>query len=82
MLCSAKSRGGLTTGRGMGESMIFTWLQRCADVLHAMNELTGLAHRTSDHMQNLNRDSADFQKIVAFFRKHCPFPDRPDLKSM
>ena len=51
MMHSIKSRGGLTRGRGITETVrllcVYS-MHTCAEVQKAMTDITGLVHRTSD----------------------------------
>ena len=72
MMRSLKSRGGLTRGRGMTESVLLSWIHSmhgCASVHNSMTELTNLQHRTSEqHVElgnsRINRDNDDSDKIA------------------
>ena len=76
-----KSRGGLTHGRGVTESVRLMWIKtmhRCADIHSAMSDLTGLLHKTSEQHAELeysrvNRDNEDLLKILEWFQAHNPF---------
>ena len=51
LMRTAKSRGGLTRGRGMTESVRLLWVlsgHKCAEVLEAMTELSGSRHTRSE----------------------------------
>ena len=48
---AAKSRGGLTGGRGMTEAVHMSWIysmHKCAEVDNAMKSLNNLQHQTSE----------------------------------
>ena len=86
-----KSRGGLTRGCGITESVRLLWVKsmhRCADVHNAMCSLTGLQHRSSEQhvelgISRVKRDNSDLQKLVAWFDIHDPFqPNEPLLRSL
>ena len=89
LMRSLKSRGGLTRGRCVTESVRMMWtniMHRCADMHNAMTTLTGHQHKTSvQHIElnqsRLKRDNEDLQKIISFFDKHDPFDScEPQLK--
>ena len=91
MMRSIKSRGRLTRGRGMTDTVCLTWthsMHSCADVHNSMMELTNLQHKTSEqHIElgknRIKRDNADFKKIELFFEVHNPFdPEEPDLRNL
>ena len=91
MMRSIKSRGRLTRGRGMTDTVCLTWthsMHACADVHNSMMELTNLQHKTSEqHIElgknRIKRDNADFKKIELFFEVHNPFdPEEPDLRNL
>ena len=51
LMITAKSRGGLTRGRGMTESVRLLWVlsgHKCAEVPEAMTELSGSKYTTSE----------------------------------
>lgn len=91
MMRSLKSRGGLTRGRGVTESVRTTWINsmhRCAAIHNSMSTLTNVIHRTSEQHVDLTasrrqRDMADMEKLDAWFQTHDPFdPDIPTLRSL
>ena len=78
---SLKSRGGLTHGSGMTESVRLTWVRsmhKCASIHEAMSSLTGMNKQTSaDHVDlgkaRAHRDGQDFKKFLQWFDIHDPF---------
>lgn len=72
MMRTLKSRGGLTKGRGMTESVTLTWIHSmhaCAGIHSAMTELTNNQHKTSEQHVDLGasrmkRDNEDIEKIL------------------
>ena len=53
MMRSIKSRGGLTRGRGIKETLRTMWIcssHCCAGIHEAMFNLTGIKHRTSEQL--------------------------------
>ena len=66
-----KSRGGLTRGRGVSESVRLLWVKtmhRCASVHNAMSNLTEVLHKTSEQhtelgQSRIKRDNDDLMKI-------------------
>lgn len=81
MMRSIKSRGGLTRGRGMTESVRLQWvssLHKCAGIHDAMTTATNLKHKTSmQHIElgisRCKRDFEDLCKIKVWFSQHEPF---------
>ena len=81
MMKSIKSRGGLTSGRGLTETVRLQWvysMHKCAAVHRSMTTLTGLNHHTSDQHIDLgtsrsNRDFRDLNSIQQWFDQHEPF---------
>ena len=82
MMRSIKSRGGLTHGRGMTESIRLMWVQsmhKCGTVLNAVERLSNLEHQIDDtHHVDLGksrilRDVTDLKKIIDWFRSRNPF---------
>ncbi|MES9882369.1 MAG: hypothetical protein ABW185_15970 [Sedimenticola sp.] len=81
MMRSLKSRGGLTRGRGMTESVRQQWvysLHACAAVHDAMSSLTGKQHTTSEQHVDFGKarrehDWKDMVKIMEWFQVHDPF---------
>ena len=81
MMRSIKSRGGLTSGRGLTESVHLQWvysMHKCAAIHRSMTTLTGLNHDTSDQHIDLgssrsNRDFHDLNNIQQWFDQHEPF---------
>ena len=57
LMRSLKSRGGLTRGRGMSESVRTLWVKSmhmCGDIHQKMSLLTGHLHTTSDQHEDLS----------------------------
>ena len=81
MMRSLKSRGGLTKGRDVTESVRTLWISsmhRCAEVHNAMCNLTGLHHASSDQHVELTtsrrqHDNNDFEKFRSWISGHNPF---------
>lgn len=71
LMRSIRSRGGLTRGRGVTESVRLQWIysmHKCAGVHDAMTTTTNLRHRTSEQHVELGtsrsqRDYEDLSKI-------------------
>ena len=91
MMRSIKSRGGLTRGTGLTESVCQQWIysmHRCAGVHEAMTTLTNLKHMTSEQHIELGisrsrRDFKDLSKIQEWFDQHEPFDlNEPRLRSL
>jgi len=78
---SIKSRGGLTHGRGLTESVRLQWVlstHKCAAVHRSMTTLTGLNNDTSYQHIDLgatrrNHDFRDLNSIQQWFDQHEPF---------
>ncbi|XP_065911780.1 uncharacterized protein [Dysidea avara] len=91
MMRSIKSRGGLTRGRGVTESVHLQWIysmHKCAGIHDAMTTATNLKHRTSEqHIEfgtsRSKRDYEDLRKIQSWFNQYEPFdPNQPKLCSL
>ena len=91
LMRALKTRGGLTRGRGVTESVRLLWVKtmhRSAEVHNAMITLTGHSHRTSEqHVElgasRIRRDNADLQKFLQWFESHDPFvTDDSSLRSL
>ena len=75
LMKSLKSRGGLTTGRGMTESVRNQWvhsMHRCSAIQAAVTILTGLGTRSSEQHEEMGksrreRDNSDMNKILTCF---------------
>ena len=86
LMRSIKSRGGLTGGRGMTESVCHVWvLSLChvAMIHDAMLQLTGAAVKSSEQHQEMGtsrtkQDYQDCQKLLAWLTLRNPFliPDK------
>ena len=78
---SIKSRGGLSRGRGISNTVNTTWIHsmhRCTEVPNGMVSLTGLQHKTSEkHIEfgksRIKRDVTDLEKLCSWFHQHDPF---------
>ena len=86
-----KSRGGITRGRGITESVLVMWvssMHRCAGIHNAMGNLTGQLHRTSEQhidlgTSRIKRDNSDLKKLIEWFDTREPFdPSQPLLRSL
>ena len=81
MMRALKSRGGLSRGRGVSESVRLLWvnsMHRCAGIHNAMCSLTGEDRKTSEQHIELGssrilRDNEDLNKIISWFHQHNPF---------
>ena len=91
MMRSIKSRGGLTRGRGVTETVRLQWIysmHKCAGVHEAMTSMTNVKHKTSEQHIELgtsrsNRDFADLHNIQEWFNQHEPFDlNEPRLRSL
>ena len=91
MMRSIKSRGGLTRGRGVTESVRLQWvysMHKCAGVHDALTTATSLRHRTSEQHVELGtsrskRDCEDLKKIQNWFDQYEPFNQyQPKLCSL
>ena len=85
MMHSLKSRGGLTRGRGVTETVRLTWIYSmhgAASVHNSMTELTNARHRTSEqHIElgksGMKRDKDDSLKLQEWLEVYDPL-DRKD----
>ena len=91
MMRSIKSRGGLTRGRGITETVRLQWIysmHKCAGVHDAMTTITNLKHNTSDqHVElGISRSKYDFRDLCSiqeWFDQHEPFDiNEPRLRSL
>ena len=67
---SLKSRGGLTRGRGVTESVRILWtnsMHRCASVHNAMSNLTGMQQKSSEQHVELAFLTLCDQALSAIF---------------
>ena len=78
---AVKSRGGLSRGRGMTDSVISTWclsMHRLAAIHQSMSKLTDHHSQSSEqHVETrtsrIERDSEDQRKVKTWFEEHPPF---------
>ena len=78
---SIKTRGGLTRGRGMSESVQHMWkliLHTCASVHDSMMDLTGLMIKSSEQHVDVTearrcKDTHDYEKIKNWLEERNPF---------
>jgi len=86
LMKALKSRGGLTHGSGMTESVRLTWLQsmhKCASLHLTMSQLTSTETVTEhNHAENgksrMKRDGDDLKKLLTWFDVHDPFMQSDD----
>ncbi|CAG2201846.1 unnamed protein product [Mytilus edulis] len=90
LMRSVKTAGGLTRGRGMGESQRSQWLlsmPACADMNQAIQELTGVGYYTSDQhkeesIARQKRDREDIMSILTFMKERSPFTGDSSLRNI
>ncbi|GFO08627.1 hypothetical protein PoB_003513200 [Plakobranchus ocellatus] len=90
LMRSMKSVGGLTRGRGMGDSQQTQWLlsrPACADMNSGMQEVTGSENTTSgQHAESsqsrMRRDDEDMRSILNFLLSRDPFACDETLRSI
>ena len=81
MMRSIKSRGGLTGGRGMTESVRHIWtlsLSAMASIHDAMSQLTGVSSKSSEQHEEIgksrrNKDFQDCKKFLDWLNTRNPF---------
>lgn len=81
LMRSTKSRGGLTHGRGMGDSQRASWIlshPACCEAIFAMSHLTNVSRVSSEQHIEMSdsrklRDLKDFQTLHQFLEDHNPF---------
>lgn len=81
MMRSIKSRGGLTRGSGMTDSVRLLWvstLHECSSIRQAMSTVTGAVQRSSEQHVDLgaariHRDSSDLDLITVWLDQFNPF---------
>ena len=91
LMKNVKTAGGLTDGRGMGESQRTQWLlsmPACAELNIAMQELTGVSNCTSDQHKEAtytrqSRDEKDTLAILAYLNaRSLFFTTDPSLRNI
>ncbi|GFN75908.1 hypothetical protein PoB_000241400 [Plakobranchus ocellatus] len=90
LMRSMKSVGGLTHGRGMGDSQRTQWLlsrPACADMNSAVQEVTGSENTTSaQHAESsqsrMKRDDEDMRSLLNFLLSRDPFACDETLRSI
>lgn len=90
LMCSIKTTGGLTRGRGLTETQRLVWVlstPACAEMNSAMQELTGVTYATSDQHKEataarLARDTSDTQQILKYLSQRNPFSMDPSLRNI
>ncbi|CAC5406041.1 unnamed protein product [Mytilus coruscus] len=90
LMRSVKSSGGLTRGRGMGESQRAQWIlsmPACADYNSAMQDLTGVGYYTSDQHKEATRarkerDRVDTLAILEYISERNPFTNDVSLRNI
>ncbi|VDI06569.1 Hypothetical predicted protein [Mytilus galloprovincialis] len=90
LMRSVKSSGGLTRGRGMGESQRAQWIlsmPACADYNSAMQDLTGVGYCTSDEHKEATRarkerDRVDTLAILEYLTERNPFTNDVSLRNI
>ncbi|CAC5372537.1 unnamed protein product [Mytilus coruscus] len=90
LMRSVKSSGGLTRGRGMGESQRAQWIlsmPACADYNSAMQDLTGVGYCTSDQHKETTRarkerDRVDTLAIREYLSERNPLTNDVSLRNI
>ena len=80
LMRSLKTSGGVTRGRGIGETQRLVWLLSMparAEMHHAMMEFTGIQHTPSEQHKEVGmsrqiRDAKDTETVVSFLQDHNP----------
>ena len=87
MMRAVKSRGGLTHGRGLTDSVRLVWIKsmhQCASLTAAPTALTETEHNGNNivHVElgksRINRDNEDLNKLIEFLDQHNPFNQSDD----
>lgn len=82
MMRAVKSRGGLTHGRGMTDSVRLSWVSTmhdCASVHSAITSLTNLEHSSTDNQHSelgesrIKRNGTDLCKVIDWLEVNNPF---------
>ena len=81
LMCSLKTSGGLTRGRGMSERQRAIWLLSMpvtAEVKRAMQDFTGTKYQTSHHHKDtaqarITRDHSNGLKVLQYLQEIDPF---------
>jgi len=81
LMRAIKSRGGMTRGIGMTESVRIQWVHTihiCAAIYEAMSHITKTANSTSEHHVDLSgtrrhRDNKDLQILLNWLHTYNPF---------
>ena len=84
LMRSIKSRGGLTRGKGMTDSVRYQWvhsIHHLASIHNAMTTVTNLTTKSSEqHMEpgtsRRKRDTGDIEKVMDWLSEHDPFDDQ------
>ena len=89
-MISMKTSGGLTRGRGMTEQQRLMWLlsiPACAEVNHAMQELTWVNYSTGEQNKDMGkaiqaRDWKDTLAVVQYLQERNPFSNDPSMRNI
>lgn len=90
LMRSFKSRGGITGGRGVSDSVLSKWLVGMSathEICTSLEEFCGVLFTSSEQHKDLgearrNRDKADIAKLSQWFIEHPPFPQTSDIMSI
>uniref|UniRef100_A0A1B6EQB8 Uncharacterized protein n=1 Tax=Cuerna arida TaxID=1464854 RepID=A0A1B6EQB8_9HEMI len=85
-----KSRGGVTHGRGVSESVLAMWtlgMVATQNICEEVERFCNVSFTTSEqHVElrtsRINRDNRNVNKLVSWFQQHCPFPEKTYLMSL
>jgi len=80
MMRAVKSKGGLTSGRGLHETVRLTWvntLSSCASIRAALTQVTGFKRNAVDHAEagvsRMRRDLMDMETMKRHLTVYSPF---------
>ena len=87
LMRSVKTTGGLTRGRGMGETQRTSWLlsmPACAEMNAAMQDFTQINYETSEEISTarLKRDEKDSKAVLQYLQDRNPFTDDTSLRNI
>ena len=90
LMCSMKTSGGLTRGRGMTEQQRLTWLlamPACAEVNRATQELSGAKYSTNEQNKETGksrqrRDMKDTHTLLLKMSERNPFAETTSLRNI
>lgn len=86
LMRSMKTRGGLTHGPGMSDSVLTKFVSTVIILVEVYNDCNVSYSTSEQHIDStvsrITRDAADLDKLFEFFNRYNPFPQTKNIMSI